>query len=52
MLSIPAPVISKVGSAEGAVGLLTKGRITRLDYIKQSIVMAMIHLENAKFYKK
>lgn len=42
----------KVGSAEGAVGLLTKGRVTRLEYTKQSIVMAMIHLENAKFYKK
>lgn len=40
----------KIGSAEGAIGLLTKGRVTRLDYTKQSIVMAMIHLENAKFY--
>ena len=41
----------KVGSAEGAVGLLTKGRVTRLEYTKQSLVMAMIHLENARFYK-
>jgi inosine/xanthosine triphosphatase len=41
----------KVGSAEGAIGLLTKNRVTRLDYTKQSLVMAMIHLENAKFYK-
>ena len=42
----------KLGSAEGAIGLLTKGRITRLDYTKQAIAMALIHLENAKFYKK
>lgn len=42
----------KIGSAEGAVGLLTKGRITRMDYTKQAIIMAMIHLENAEFYKK
>jgi inosine/xanthosine triphosphatase len=42
----------KVGSAEGAIGLLTKGRVTRKDYTKQAILMAMIHLENAKFYKR
>jgi inosine/xanthosine triphosphatase len=42
----------KIGSAEGAVGLLTKGRVTRMDYTKQAIAMAMIHLENAEAYKK
>jgi inosine/xanthosine triphosphatase len=42
----------KIGSAEGAVGLLTKGRVTRMGYTKQAITMAMIHLENAEFYKK
>jgi len=42
----------KLGNAEGAVGLLTKGRITRMDYTKQAIIMALIHLENAEFYKK
>jgi inosine/xanthosine triphosphatase len=42
----------KLGNAEGAVGLLTKNRVTRLDYIKQAIMMAMIHLENAEMYKK
>lgn len=41
----------KIGSAEGAVGLLTKGRLTRQEYTKQAIVMAMVHLENAPFYK-
>lgn len=42
----------KLGNAEGAVGLLTKGRVTRVDYTKQAIIMAMVHLENAEFYKK
>lgn len=42
----------KVGSAEGAVGLLTKGRVDRKSYTIQAITMAMIHLENAEFYKK
>lgn len=42
----------KLGNAEGAVGLLTKGRITRMDYTKQAIIMALVHLENAEFYKK
>ncbi len=42
----------KLGNAEGAVGLLTKGRITRMDYTKQAIIMAMIHLENSEFYRK
>lgn len=35
----------KLGSAEGAVGLLTGGRLTRKAYTKQAIVMALIHLE-------
>ncbi len=40
----------KLGSAEGAIGYLTKGRIKRKDYTKQAIYMAMIHLENAELY--
>lgn len=40
----------KLGSAEGAVGLLTGGRITRKDYTKQAIVTAMVHLENPELY--
>ncbi|HEY4499651.1 MAG TPA: inosine/xanthosine triphosphatase [Candidatus Paceibacterota bacterium] len=39
-----------IGSAEGMIGLLTKGRITRKDYTKQAIMMAMIHLENKEYY--
>ncbi|MBI5397941.1 inosine/xanthosine triphosphatase [Candidatus Woesearchaeota archaeon] len=35
----------KLGSSEGAVGLLTNGRVTRKDYTKQAIVMALIHVE-------
>lgn len=41
----------KLGSAEGAIGLLTKGRVTRLEYTKQALITALIHLENAEFYK-
>ena len=36
----------KIGNAEGAVSILTHGRVNRKDYAKQSIVMALIHLEN------
>ena len=35
-----------IGSTEGAIGLLTKGRFTRKDLTKQSIVNALIYLEN------
>lgn len=41
---------SKVGSAEGAVGILTHGRLLRKEYTKQAIIMAMIHLENSKLF--
>lgn len=40
----------KLGSAEGAIGLLTGGRVTRKDYTKQAIVTAMVHLENPELY--
>lgn len=35
----------KVGSAEGLVGIMTKGRLTRKQYTKQAIRTALIHLE-------
>jgi inosine/xanthosine triphosphatase len=35
----------KLGNEEGAVGILTKGRVDRKAYTKQAIVMALIHLE-------
>lgn len=37
-----------LGSAEGAIGILTRGRVTRKDYTMQALRMAFIHLENAK----
>ena len=42
----------KIGSLEGAVGVLTKGRVTRKEYTKQAIRMALIQLENPSFYKR
>ncbi len=40
----------KVGSEEGAIGILTKGRLKRKEYTKQGIVMALIHLDNSKLF--
>ena len=40
----------KIGSSEGAIGMLTKGRMSRKDYTKQAIQMALIHLENRELY--
>ncbi len=42
----------KLGAADGAIGLLTKGRVKRIDYTKQAVVMALIHLENPELYTK
>lgn len=41
---------SRVGATEGAIGILTKGRLPRKEYTKQAISMALIHLENSKLY--
>lgn len=35
----------KVGTAEGLVGIMTKGRLTRKEYTKEAIRTALIHLE-------
>lgn len=40
----------KLGSSEGGVGLLTRGRVPRIEYTKQAVTMALIGLENAKLY--
>ncbi len=40
----------KLGSAEGAIGFLTKGRLTRKEYTKQALRTALIHLENPELY--
>lgn len=34
-----------IGNDDGMVSLLTKGRMTRKDYTKPAIIMAMIHLD-------
>lgn len=41
----------KLGSAEGLIGLLTKGRMTRKDYTKQAIILALIQVENRELYQ-
>lgn len=35
----------KVGSSEGLVGIMTKGRLTRKEYTKEAVRTALIHLE-------
>jgi len=40
-----------IGSSDGIIGLLTKGRVTRKDYTKQAIMMALIQLENRELFK-
>ena len=35
----------KIGSGEGAIGILTKGRLTRKAYTKEVLRTALIHLE-------
>jgi inosine/xanthosine triphosphatase len=42
----------KLGSAEGLVGILTKGRLTRQAYTEQAVVTALVHLENSHLFKK
>jgi inosine/xanthosine triphosphatase len=34
-----------IGAAEGAIGILTKGRMDRKEYTKQALRTALIHLE-------
>ena len=40
----------RIGEADGVIGMLTNGRLTRKDYTKQAVVMAMLHLENPTLY--
>lgn len=40
----------KLGSAEGLVGILTKGRINRKEYTKQALIMALVQIENQDIY--
>lgn len=42
----------KLGAVEGGiVGFLTEGRLTREEFTKYSIIMAMIHLERPELFK-
>lgn len=40
----------KIGSTEGLIGVLSKGKIDRKTYSKQCISAAMLQLENAEWY--
>jgi inosine/xanthosine triphosphatase len=40
-----------IGSEEGAIGILTKGRLTRKAYTKEALRTALIHLEEFDFRK-
>lgn len=41
-----------LGSAEGLIGLLSKGRIDRKEYTKHAIVTALIQVQNLSWYTK
>ncbi len=41
---------TKIGSMEGLVGILTRGRVDRKEYSKQCVMMALVQLENAEWY--
>lgn len=40
----------KIGAAEGGISILTKGRMTRTEYNRIAVMMALIHLENSEHY--
>jgi inosine/xanthosine triphosphatase len=40
----------KIGSAQGAVGILTKGRWVRKDTVKQALTAALVQLENKSLF--
>lgn len=39
----------RIGTEEGAIGILTKGRVDRKEYTKQALRTALIHLEQFDF---
>ncbi len=41
-----------IGSDEGFIGILTKGRVTRKDEAKQCLKMALIQIENHSLYSR
>ena len=40
----------RIGKAEGIIGILTQGKVTRMDYTKPAIQMVLIHLQNPELY--
>jgi inosine/xanthosine triphosphatase len=40
----------KLGEQEGLAGMLTHGRMTRTDYNKAAVMMALVHLEHPDLY--
>ncbi|MBN2043304.1 MAG: inosine/xanthosine triphosphatase [Candidatus Aenigmarchaeota archaeon] len=40
----------RIGSHEGVIGQLTKGRFTRKDATKEAVMMALIHMENSHLF--
>jgi inosine/xanthosine triphosphatase len=41
---------TRIGSTEGLIGILTKGKIDRKEYSKQCVRAAILQLENAEWY--
>jgi inosine/xanthosine triphosphatase len=41
----------KLGSSEGLIGILTRGRMNRLAYTTQAVMTALIHLENTHLFE-
>lgn len=40
----------KIGNKKGAIGILTKNRLNRKELVKQAVMMAVIEIENIKYY--
>ena len=41
---------TSIGSTEGLIGVLTKGKVDRKEYSKQCVVTAVLQLENSQWY--
>ena len=41
---------TKIGSTEGLIGILTRGKIDRKEYSKQCVIAAVLQLENYEWY--
>jgi inosine/xanthosine triphosphatase len=41
---------TKIGSTEGLIGILTKGKVDRKEYSKQCVITAVLQLENEEWY--